>query len=401
MIEQPAAAADPERLHARAAGLVYVSDSQPGITRRLVAGGFEYTYADGARITDDEVVERIRKLAVPPAWRDVWICTKPNGHIQATGRDERGRKQYRYHAGWRDVRDRDKFERILDFARMLKRIRARVVQDMAEKTNSRERVLATIVDLLDKTSIRVGNDKYAKANGSFGLTTLRNKHLTISGNELRFNFKGKSGKVWRLTVKDRRIARIVRSVQDLPGQQLFQYVDDAGAICSVDSTDVNDYLREISGGDVSAKDFRTWTGTVLAVLALTAVGPFQNKTGAKTNIKRAIEAVAGRLGNTVTICRKCYIHPQVITCYLDGSLPRCEPAADMTDETFIPLAEAVVLRFLKRRLATAGATALEKPPKRSRATLAATRDAVGELAAQAGAVTRAAGVKTAKAKVAG
>lgn len=341
-------ALSPEQAHARAAGLVYVSDTQPGVTRVVEGTGFGYALPSGEPVTDDEVLARIRALAVPPAWKDVWICLKESGHIQATGRDDRGRKQYRYHPDWRDVRDRDKFDHIVEFARRLPRIRARVERDLRRRHMSREKVLATVVSLLDKTLIRVGNDEYAKTNGSFGLTTLRNKHLKVAGNELRFHFKGKSGKVWRLAVKDRRIARVVASIQELPGQTLFQYIGDDGDVRSIDSSDVNDYLRLISGADISAKDFRTWSASVLAVLSFSAIGPFETKTQAKTFTRRAVETVAERLGNTPAICRKSYIHPAVITAYLDGTLPRVPIAGVTGEDELMRVAEAAVLKFLKR-----------------------------------------------------
>ena len=263
--------------------------------------GFAYYKPGGDRLRDDAALERIRKLAIPPAWTEVWICPKANGHLQATGRDARGRKQYIYHADWREVRDNNKYERVLDFARLLPRIRGRVAKDLSKRGMPREKVLAAVVSLLDKTLIRIGNDGYAKENGSYGLTTLRSRHLEVAGSEMRFQFKGKSGKTWRLSVRDRRIARIVRSIQELPGQHLFQYLDDDGAARSIDSTDVNEYLREIAGADVSAKDFRTWAGTVLTVLALSALEAFSTQTQAKMNVRRAIEAVADTLGNTPTI----------------------------------------------------------------------------------------------------
>ena len=312
---------EPEKAHARAAGLVYVSDTDPGLRRKAAGTGYSYRDLDGGAISDKDTLKRVRALAVPPAWTDVWICSRPTGHIQATGRDARGRKQYIYHADWREVRDRNKYERILDFARLLPRIREAVARDMSKRGMPREKVLATVVSLLDKTLIRIGNDGYAKENGSYGLTTLRSRHLEVAGSEMRFQFKGKSGKTWRLSVRDRRIARIVRSIQELPGQHLFQYLDDEGAARSIDSTDVNEYLREIAGADVSAKDFRTWAGTVLAVLALSALESFSTQTQAKMNVRRAIEAVADTLGNTPTICRKCYIHPEIVACYLEGALP--------------------------------------------------------------------------------
>jgi DNA topoisomerase-1 len=343
---------EPEKAHARAAGLSYVSDTGPGIRRKAAGTGYSYRNPDGGAISDKDTLKRVRSLAVPPAWADVWICPRPTGHIQATGRDARGRKQYIYHAHWREVRDRNKYERILDFARLLPRIRGRVAEDMSKRGMPREKVLATVVSLLDKTLIRIGNDGYARDNGSYGLTTLRSRHLEVAGSEMRFQFKGKSGKTWRLSVRDRRIARIVRSIQELPGQHLFQYLDDEGAARSIDSSDVNDYLREIAGADVSAKDFRTWAGTVLTVLALSALEAFSTQTQAKINVRRAIEAVADTLGNTPTICRKCYIHPEIVACYLEGVLPvvAAAPASNAATSA-LPREEAAVLRLLKRRLA--------------------------------------------------
>jgi DNA topoisomerase-1 len=340
---------EPEVAHARSAGLTYVSDAGPGIRRKRAGTGFSYCSPDGKLIADPEVIKRVRALAVPPAWIDVWICPKANGHIQATGRDARGRKQYRYHDDWRDVRDRDKYERLLDFARVLPAIRERVHADLSRRGTPREKVLATVVSLLDKTLIRIGNGAYAKENGSYGLTTLRTRHLEVQGTELRFHFKGKSGKTWRLQIKDRRIARIVRSIQDLPGQHLFQYVDDEGVVRAIDSADVNDYLRDITGQEVSAKDFRTWAGTVLAVMALGAIEPFASQTQAKMNVRLAIEAVAVKLGNTSTICRKCYVHPEVIVCYLEGTLPVVTPG-QRPSKSGLPKEEAAVLRILKGRL---------------------------------------------------
>ena len=348
---QPSLSPTPEKQHARAAGLAYATDADAGIRRVAKGTGFSYREPSGKLISDKDTLKRIRSLAIPPAWSDVWICSKENGHIQATGRDARGRKQYRYHPDWQDYRDRNKYERILDFAQALPRIRERVGKDMAKRGAQREKVLATVVCLLDKTLIRVGNNEYAKDNGSYGLTTLRARHLAIEGSELRFNFKGKSGKTWRLQMKDRRLARVARAIQELPGQQLFQYVDDDRVVRSIDSADVNNYLRDIAGEDVSAKDFRTWAGTVLAALALSAIGGFETKTQAKTNLRRAIAAVAERLGNTPTICRKCYVHPEIVACYLEGALPKIiVPDAGSQLVVSLPYEEGVVLRLLKRRL---------------------------------------------------
>jgi len=347
---EPLATVEPYEAHARAAGLTYVSDVEPGIRRSVRGRGFSYCSTSGRPIADQHTLRRIRSLAVPPAWTDVWICPDGSGHIQATGRDARGRKQYRYHDDWREVRDRNKYERMLDFARLLPGIRERIAKDMRKRGAPREKVLATVVCLLDKTLIRVGNDEYAKDNGTYGLTTLRSNHLDIDGSELRFHFKGKSGKTWRLRVRDRRIARIVRSIQDLPGQHLFQHVDEAGVRRSVDSSDVNGYLREIAGSDVSAKDFRTWAGTVLAAMALSAIGPFKNKTEAKINLRRAIEGVANRLRNTATICRKCYIHPEIIRCYMEGTLPVIRAGEHRSIRFGLPREERAVLRLIEGRL---------------------------------------------------
>jgi DNA topoisomerase-1 len=334
------------------AGLRYVSDEQPGITRRRSGNGFAYRMPDGSPVRDKATLERIRSLAVPPAYRDVWICPHANGHIQATGRDDKGRKQYRYHPRWREVRDAAKFEHIMEFAAALPGIRARVDADMKKSGMPREKVLATIVHLLETTLIRVGNDDYVKQNGSFGLTTLRNRHVAVDGSELRFSFKGKSGKSWRLGVKDRRVARIVRQCQELPGQELFQYVDADGQPRDVTSDDVNEYLREIAGAEVTAKDFRTWAGTVLAALALQECERFSTQAAAKRNIRAAIEAVSARLGNTPTICRKCYVHPEILDCYLDEALIleiEAEAEAESDSGTLRP-DEAAVLALLRQRL---------------------------------------------------
>jgi DNA topoisomerase I len=313
------AVVDPKEA-AEYAGLTYVSDERPGIGRRKVGKGFCYLGPDGGKVRDAEVLKRIKSLAVPPAWTDVWICPKANGHIQATGRDARGRKQYRYHARFREVREGTKYQHMLAFAESLPAIRKKVSDHLALRGLPREKVLATVVQLLEATLIRVGSDEYARQNKSYGLTTLKTRHVEVNGSELRFNFKGKSGKVWRLGIRDRRIAKVIRACQDLPGQELFQYVDESGETRDVTSSDVNAYLREISGEDITAKDFRTWHGTVLAAMALQEFEKFDSQAGAKKNIKEAIQQVAARLGNTPTICRKCYIHPEILTTYIEGSL---------------------------------------------------------------------------------
>lgn len=338
---------------AREAGLRHVSDTRPGITRHRAGKGFGYRLPNGSGLKDDRALARIRALAVPPAYTDVWISTDPLGHIQATGRDARGRKQYRYHPRWREERDGNKYDRLAAFARVLPKIRRRVARDLKAPGLSREKVLAAIVRLLEETRIRIGNESYAKQNRSFGLTTLRNRHAAVNGAKVQFEFVGKGGKKWQVELHDRRLARIVRSCQDLPGQDLFEYRDDGGTVRAVGSADVNAYLREISGQDLSAKDFRTWAGTVLAADALRSLGASQAQRGPKRRIRGMIEEVAEALGNTVAICRKCYIHPRVIEAYLDGSLgdffagipaPKRSPPA-----TALSPAEKAVLALLRRR----------------------------------------------------
>jgi DNA topoisomerase-1 len=304
---------------AKSAGLRYVSDEQPGITRTGSAKSFRYRSASGGTVNDRATLARIKRLAIPPAWTEVWICPHDNGHIQATGRDVRGRKQYRYHSDWRAVRDETKYERMIAFGRALPKIRKRVARDLARPGLGREKVLATMVRLLETTLVRVGNEEYARANGSFGLSTMHDEHAKIRGGTIRFEFKGKSGKRHHIELHDPRLARIVRGTQDLPGQELFQYLDEHGAVQDVKSDDVNAYLREIAGEEFSAKDFRTWAGTVLTAIALHEFERFATKAEAKKNLVRAIEHVAEKLGNTPSVCRKCYIHPVVLSSYLDGA----------------------------------------------------------------------------------
>ena len=339
---------------AKSVGLVYVSDEKPGITRKRTGKGFSYRDRDGKPLKDEAILARIRKLAVPPAYEEVWISPSPNGHIQATGRDARGRKQYRYHPKFRAVRDAAKYDHMLDFARALPGVRKTIGEHAALKGMPREKVLAAIVSLLETTLIRVGNDDYAKDNKSYGLTTLKNRHVAVEGGQLRFKFKGKSGKEWDLGIRDRRIAKIVRDCQELPGQELFQYIDDEGQRRDVTSGDVNDYLREITGKDVTAKDFRTWAGTVLAALALAEFETFDSDARAKKNLRAAIESVAARLGNTPTICRKCYIHPELVHSYLQGEMlleVKKQVESELrNDLSSLKPEEAAVLSLLEGRL---------------------------------------------------
>jgi DNA topoisomerase I len=369
----PAEAVVDPRDAAESAGLRYVSDEEPGIRRRKAGKGFSYLKPDGTRVEDAATLDRIRSLAIPPAYTDVWICAQPNGHIQATGRDAKGRKQYRYHPAFREVRESTKYEKMLEFARALPALRTKIDEHMGLRGLPREKVLATVVHLLETTLIRVGNEDYVRQNKSYGLTTLRDPHVKVEGPQLRFQFKGKSGKTWRLQVKDRRVARIVKACQDLPGQDLFQYLDENGGSQSVTSADVNAYLKEITGSDVTAKDFRTWAGTVLAALALKEFETFDNEAKAKKNIRAAIETVASRLGNTPTICRKCYVHPEVFTSYLEGQLLleiRDEVESELRDNlSGLKPEEAAVLTLLAARLnreAKAGPAPEPARPKRRR-----------------------------------
>ncbi len=300
--------------------LRYVSGAVAGIRRRRSGRGFVYLDENGARVRSASVLARLRALAIPPAWRDVWICTDPNGHLQATGRDARGRKQYRYHTEWRAFRDQTKFDRMVPFGRALPAIRRRVHNDLGQAGLPRERVLATVVDLLDRTLIRVGNDAYARENGSYGLTTLQDDHVDIEGNELRFTFVGKGGKEHAVGLRDRRLAAVIGKVQDLPGHRLFQYVDDEGIARPVDSEDVNEYLREVAGDDFSAKDFRTWGATAHVTERLLSAGGFEEASEADAIAVEAIRSAARRLGNTPTVTRASYVHPAVVPAFVDGTL---------------------------------------------------------------------------------
>jgi len=355
---------------AKAAKLRYVSDQKPGITRVRTPNGFGYRHPDGSKVTDEDSLTRIRKLAIPPAYEHVWICPDPNGHLQAVGRDARGRKQYRYHPRWRAVRDEGKYGKMLLFGQVLPKIRERVEHDLSRRGMPRERVLAAIVRLLERTLVRIGNEEYARTNQSYGLTTLRNRHVKVEGStRIRLDFRGKHGLEHHIDLRSRRLAAIVRRCQELPGQDLFQYLDEDGMPRSVGSEDVNDYLREITGEEITAKDFRTWAATNLAALALRELDAFDSETKAKRNVVQAVEAVAKMLGNTPAICRKCYIHPAVFDGYLDGSLLEAlqrraeEKLADPASR--LKAEEAAVMAFLSRQLATA---AQQPPPqaKRSR-----------------------------------
>ncbi|HVV17452.1 MAG TPA: DNA topoisomerase IB [Polyangia bacterium] len=372
----PDTSADPVAA-ARAAGLRHVDDARPGIRRQAtgkkVRQGkrfvprFVYLDAQGQPLRDPETEERIRKLVIPPAWTDVWICPDPHGHLQATGRDARGRKQYRYHPRWREERDGTKYSRMIAFGQALPNLRRRIAADLRLPGLPRRKVLATVARLLETTFMRVGNEEYARSNKSFGLTTLKDRHVDIRPSEVRFHFRGKSGVMHDVAVHDRAVARIVRRCRDLPGQELFQYLDQDGRPATIDSADVNDYIREATGHDFTAKDFRTWAGTVLAALALQEVdaavellagggrkpGPHKP---APRDVARAIEKVAQRLGNTPAVCRKCYVHPDVIAAYLDGTL-----SESLGRRVDVPLAsrrpgalrpdEAAVLALLQRRAA--------------------------------------------------
>lgn len=306
---------------AKDAGLRYVTDTQPGIRRIRCGKGFRYAEADGKRVRNPETLGRIKLLVIPPAWEDVWISSSPRGHLQATGRDAKGRKQSRYHPRWREIRDQTKYERMLAFGEALPVIREQVRGDLTLPDMPRRKVLATVVRLMDTTYIRVGNEEYARENHSYGLTTMRNRHVNVEGSNVTFHFQGKSGKKHTVDLNDRRIAEIIRRCQDIPGYELFQYEDDEGHH-AIDSADANEYLREICGQDFTAKDFRTWAGTVLACTALRELEAFESEAQAKRNVVQAIDLVAERLGNTRAVCRKCYIHPVILDCYLSGTLEK-------------------------------------------------------------------------------
>ena len=308
------------RESAREAGLRYVSDRSPGIQRKRFGKGFRYIAANGEPIRDPHELDRIKRIGIPPAWTDIWICPNPRGHIQATGRDAKGRKQYRYHPRWAETRDEVKYERMIAFGEALPTIRERVAHDLSLRGLPREKAIATVVALLDDTLARVGNEEYARENESFGLTTLRQDHVDVEGNSVRFEFRGKSGKEHRIEVRNRKLASIVQRYLDLPGNELFQYVDEHDQRHVIQSDDVNDYLREVTGSDFTAKDFRTWGGTTLALRHLRELGGFETQTEAQRNVHQAIVVAAQRLGNTPAICRKSYVNPRIIEAYLEGAL---------------------------------------------------------------------------------
>ncbi len=329
------------------AGLRYMCDAGPAITRRRAGKGFTYLDAKGGRVANAETLKRIRALVIPPAWTNVWICASANGHIQATGRDARGRKQYKYHAEYREAREQSKYEHLFEFAAALPAIRATVAEHMSLRGLPREKVLATVVHLLEMTLIRVGNDEYARNNQSYGLTTLKSDHVAVEGSEVRFQFTGKSGKQWSLAMRDRRVARIIRACQELPGQDLLQYFNEEKALHAVSSGDVNAYLREITGADITAKDFRTWAGTMLMARHLSISEPFTSATQAKRVMSAAVKKVAAALGNTAAVCRKSYIHPAISDAYLSGAFVlKVMEESSLSKSAGLRAEEAAVLALL-------------------------------------------------------
>jgi DNA topoisomerase I len=347
---------------ARAADLRYVTDRQPGLRRQAIRDGFRYLDPDGSTVRDEATLKRIRSLAIPPAWTEVWICGRANGHLQATGRDARGRKQYKYHPRWRTVRDETKYGRLALFAETLPRIRAAVQSDLALPGLPRSKVLAIVVRLLETTFIRVGNEEYARTNKSFGLTTLKNRHVDIQGSSVKFRFVGKSGRAHQVKVSDKRVARLVKRMRDLAGQDLFQYLDDDGEPQPITSADVNEYLRAVSGEEFTAKDFRTWAGTLLAARRLSASDPFESKGSAKKAAVAAVEAVAVELGNTPAVCRKCYIHPAVLEAFGDEDRferwTECVAAAK--SRAGLDEEEAALLNFLEHETARSESAAASR-----------------------------------------
>ncbi len=343
-----AIAVEPRTL--KEAGLVYVSGEEPGFRRKKAGKHFAFFDTDGKRIRDEKVIARIRRLAIPPAYTDVWICSRENGHLQATGRDARGRKQYRYHAGWRMVRDAAKYEKLADFADKLPALRRAVNADLKLPGLPRRKVLAAVVRLLQRSLIRVGNEEYSRANGSYGLTTLRNRHVSVRGKRIEFSFRGKSGKFHTIKLDDERLARVVRNCQELPGQKLFGFQNDEGGVEEIDSHEVNEYIRAIAGEEFSAKYFRTWAGTLLAARALSAVARAETKAEEKQRIAAAITDVSQRLGNTPSVCRNCYVHPTVLDTYAEGLLRLPPPSPpSKRPKTALSAEEKALRRLLRKR----------------------------------------------------
>jgi DNA topoisomerase I len=339
---------------AKAAGLRYVSDAQPGLHRRRRGTGFSYVDAEGKPVRDKDTLARIKSLVIPPAWSNVWICPNPRGHLQVTGRDARGRKQSRYHPRWREVRDETKYERMTIFGAALPAIRERIEHDLSLPGMPRPKILAAIVRLMEVTLIRVGNEEYARENQSYGLTTMRNKHVEVEGSSVTFKFQGKSKVRHTVDISDRRLARIIQRCQDIPGYELFQYIDSEGNNHTVDSADVNDYLREMTNEDFTAKDFRTWAGTVLACTMLQEFEAFESQTQAKKNVVQAIKDVAARLGNTPSVCRKCYVHPAVLETYFGGAMIKTvRQRVEEETATALRQEEVSLLHLLQKRLAAA------------------------------------------------
>jgi DNA topoisomerase-1 len=373
---------------AAAAGLRYVTDAMPGIRRQRHGRGFTYTDPDGQVIRSREMINRFRSLVIPPAWTDVWICPHEDGHLQVTARDARGRKQYRYHPGFRQHRDGTKFERMFELSDVLWKIRERVEKDIELDGLARDKIMATVVWLLETTLIRIGSDEYAKANKSFGLTTLRRRHVAVVGHELRFEFRGKSGIQHAVAVTDRRIARIVQRCQALRGEELFKYLDDEGKRQTVQAEDVNAYLQDITGRDITAKDFRTWAGTMLVAEALRKTGPANTKREAEKNVVAAVDLTAKRLGNTRSVCRKYYIHPALIEAYLEGSvlppLPERKWSARKVQGPTLRQHEMDVLAFLKARLKEGTRRAAKSRRKAAAAKLEEAASALDETAAATG-----------------
>ena len=346
LMPSPAALAPEGAGFAREAGLRYVTDTTPGLTRQRRGRGFVYRTPHGRLVRDAKTLDRIRRLAIPPAWRDVWIAIDPRGHLQATGRDARHRKQYRYHATWTAVRNETKFGRLVAFGRALPALRRQIARDGRQPPLSRQRVLATVVALLERTLIRVGNDEYVRANGSFGLTTLETRHVRVRGARVRFSFRAKSGVAHVVEIEDKGLARSVRRCQELRGQLLFEYLDDTGTRQSVDSADVNAYVREATGQDFTAKDFRTWAGTVLAASALARATPASSATRRKRQVIEVVAGVAARLGNTPAVCRRCYIHPGVVEAFMEGVA--MEHGSARLRESRLSAEEASALALLRR-----------------------------------------------------